>query len=103
MACTEGPPGGSRLLGSSWPALPGLPNCCGAVRREAGALTRYGWACLPARGLLDRQFAFLPATPLVVLVIFLAFSFGRRLRVALPACHISELPISASSLASRFW
>ncbi len=47
--------------------------------------------------------AFLPAIPLVALETFLADSFGRRLRVAFPAIHISEPPIALSSLLNRSW
>lgn len=44
-----------------------------------------------------------PEMPAVDLVIFLAASFGRNERAALPACHISELPISCNSWVSASW
>ena len=49
------------------------------------------------------QLAARPPMPLVPAVMARAASLGRSARTALPACHISELPITASSLPNCFW
>ncbi len=59
--------------------------------------------CTPDRAFAPAFQALRPVTPRVLRVMARAFCRGRNLRTAAPACHISELRISASSAPSCCW